>query len=140
MFAAAAVAAAAAAEAALRCSSVSLQCVLASRLSSCCNCIKYCFKKLFTDDSKLLRSGFFDHRLLMVQLVLLARLLLLLLLAYCTAEKLSSVSFTPPFEKHDRTGARIIGTDWSTDGVTKIAKNFVRLTPDRSQCSATVCV
>jgi hypothetical protein len=75
----------------------------------------------------------------MVQLVLLARLLLLLL-ACCTAEKLSSVSFTPPFDHHDRTGARIIGTDWSTDGVTKIAKNFVRLTPDRSECSATMCV
>jgi hypothetical protein len=75
----------------------------------------------------------------MVELVLLARLLLLLL-ACCTAEKLTSVSFTPPFEKHDRTGARIIGTDWSTDGVTKIAKNFVRLTPDRSVCSTALCV
>ena len=49
----------------------------------------------------------------------------------CTAQKLADVSFTPPFDKHDRTGSRVIGKGWSIDGVTKIAKNFLRLTPDR---------
>eukprot|EP00611_Tribonema_gayanum_P029464 TRINITY_DN7891_c0_g1_i5.p1 TRINITY_DN7891_c0_g1~~TRINITY_DN7891_c0_g1_i5.p1 ORF type:complete len:465 (+),score=91.70 TRINITY_DN7891_c0_g1_i5:238-1632(+) len=48
------------------------------------------------------------------------------------ADKLSAVSFAPPFEQHDSTGARIIAPGWVTDGVTKVAKNFVRLTPDRA--------
>ena len=46
------------------------------------------------------------------------------------AEKISSHSFTPPFEEIDTSGQRMVQHGWRVSGATVVNNNFARLTPD----------
>lgn len=41
------------------------------------------------------------------------------------------LSFDPPFLDVDHFGKRTVGFAWDMSGITKVLKNFVRLTPDQ---------
>ena len=41
------------------------------------------------------------------------------------------LSFDPPFLDVDHFGKRTVGFAWDMSGMTKVLKNFVRLTPDQ---------
>ena len=62
------------------------------------------------------------------------QLLLAFLLPYfltVSAEKLSDLTFEPPFNEVDHAGDRIVSKQWRSYGVAAVNTNFVRLTPDR---------
>lgn len=62
------------------------------------------------------------------------QLLLAFLLPYfliVSAEKLSDLTFEPPFNDVDHAGERIVSKQWRSYGVAAVNTNFVRLTPDR---------
>lgn len=61
---------------------------------------------------------------------LIAVTLLLSLLQNVHAEKISSHSFTPPFEEIDTSGQRMVQHGWRVSGSTVVNNNFARLTPD----------
>ncbi|CAN0131909.1 unnamed protein product, partial [Phaeothamnion confervicola] len=57
--------------------------------------------------------------------------LLLLWIGAALASRMHQHSFAPPFLDVDGMGNRVVSETWSPDGITRTAKNFVRLTPDR---------
>ena len=61
---------------------------------------------------------------------LIAVTLLSSLLQNVHAEKISSHSFTPPFEEIDTSGQRMVQHGWRVSGATVVNNNFARLTPD----------
>ena len=54
------------------------------------------------------------------------------------ANKLTSLSFEPPFRDIDNSGLRMVSTGWRTSGATVINNNFVRLTPDQQVIAASI--
>lgn len=57
--------------------------------------------------------------------------ILLLLARGATGMLHKHLSFDPPFLDVDHFGKRTVGFAWDMSGVTKVLKNFVRLTPDQ---------
>ena len=54
------------------------------------------------------------------------------------ANKMTSLSFEPPFRDIDNSGLRMVSTGWRTSGATVINNNFVRLTPDQQVIDASI--